>query len=154
MRRTKKWLLVLLITFVVIQFIQPARNHSGQVSPSDIANVYTLPSDVQKIFKAACYDCHSNNTRYPWYANIQPGGWWLAFHIKEGKEELNFSEFGDYSAKRRINKLREIGNSLTDGTMPLSSYLLIHKDARLTKEEKELVTAWTNKVKDSLSTVN
>lgn len=154
MRRTKKLLLVLLITFVVIQFIQPARNHSGQVSPSDIANVYTLPSDVQRIFKAACYDCHSNNTTYPWYANIQPGGWWLAFHIKEGKEELNFSEFGDYSAKRRINKLREIGNSLTDGTMPLSSYLLIHKDARLTKEEKELVTAWTNKVKDSLSTVN
>lgn len=154
MRRTKKWLLILLITFVVIQFIQPARNHSGQVSPSDIANVYTLPSDVQRIFKAACYDCHSNNTRYPWYANIQPGGWWLAYHIKEGKEELNFSEFGNYSAKRRINKLREIGNSLTDGTMPLSSYLLIHKDARLTKEEKELVTAWTNKVKDSLSTVN
>lgn len=154
MRRTKKWLLILLITFVVIQFIQPARNHSGQVSPSDIANVYTLPSDVQRIFKAACYDCHSNNTTYPWYANIQPGGWWLAFHIKEGKEELNFSEFGNYSAKRKINKLREIGNSLTDGTMPLSSYLLIHKDARLTKEEKELVTAWTNKVKDSLSTVN
>jgi hypothetical protein len=154
MRRRRKWLLISIVAFILIQFIQPARNQSGQVLQTDITKIATVPANVKAILEAACYDCHSNNTRYPWYANIQPGGWWLANHVKEGKEELNFSDFGGYSHRRQISKLRSIENTIKDGTMPLSSYTLLHKDARLTNEEKELIIAWTTKVKDSLTAGN
>lgn len=153
MRRTKKWLFVPLVAFAVIQFIQPARNN-GRVVQTDIVNVYPVPANIQTIFKSACYDCHSNSTRYPWYSYIQPVGWWLASHINEGKDELNFSDFGSYSSKRRINKLRTIENSINDGTMPLSSYTLLHRDARLTAMEKQQVTAWISKLRDSLAMAN
>ena len=94
MHKKRKWLLILIAAIILIQFIQPARNKSGQVLPTDITRMVTIPAEVKAILEVACYDCHSNNTRYPWYANIQPGGWWLANHIKKGKKELNFSEFG------------------------------------------------------------
>jgi hypothetical protein len=102
MRRKRKWLLILIAAFILIQFIQPARNTNGQVVQSDITATFTVPAEVKSILEVACYDCHSNNTRYPWYANIQPGGWWLAKHIKDGKEELNFSDFELYSGRRQI----------------------------------------------------
>lgn len=152
MHRKRKWLLILITAFILIQFIQPARNKNGQVLQTDITATFTVPSNVKSILEVACYDCHSNNTRYPWYANIQPGGWWLAKHIKDGKEELNFSDFGSYSHRRQINKLKSIANSISDGTMPLPSYTLLHKNARLTKEQKTLIIEWAGKLKDSLAT--
>ena len=154
MKSLKKIVLLLLVVFVAIQFIQPARNKNGQVLPTDISKVYTLPKQVQSVLKNACYDCHSNNTSYPWYSNIQPGGWWLASHIKEGKSELNFSEFGDYSSRRQRSKLNSIAKTIEDGTMPFPSYTLIHSEARLTKEEKTLIINWANTTKDSLSLNN
>lgn len=154
MSGSKKILLALLIVFIAIQFIQPARNKSGQVLPTDITNTYTLPANVQAIFKTACYDCHSNKTNYLWYFNIQPVGWFLANHIKDGKAELNFSAFGSYSTRRQMSKLRSIENSIEDGTMPLASYTLIHKDARLTKEDKAVLLDWINKAKDRMTQKN
>jgi hypothetical protein len=151
MRRTKRWLIILFIGFVIIQFIQPARNQSGQVLQTDLTKMFAVPSNVKAVLEVACYDCHSNNTRYPWYSYIQPGGWWLANHIKEGKEELNFSEFGAYSRRRQISKLRSIESSLKDGAMPMSSYIIMHKNARLTKEEKKLIIDWIKLTRDSLA---
>jgi hypothetical protein len=146
----KKILLALLVVLVLIQFIQPARNKGNQSSPTDLIKVVNAPPNVQSILKKACYDCHSNNTNYPWYASIQPFGWLLANHIKEGQEELNFSAFASYSKRRQISKLNGIANSIKDGSMPLSSYTMIHKNARLTKEEKALLFEWAAKAKDSL----
>ncbi len=143
-------LLAILIILIVIQFIQPARNTSGQVLQTDIVKVSNVPQSVQTVLKTACYDCHSNNTRYPWYANVQPMGWLLARHVKEGKTELNFSEFGAYSTRRQANKLRAIENTIKDGTMPLSSYLLLHKDARLTETDKKEIINWALQAKDNL----
>jgi hypothetical protein len=151
MSRSKKILLAILIVLIVIQFVQPARNTSGQVLQTDIVNMYNVPQSTQAVFKKACYDCHSNNTRYPWYANVQPMGWLLARHVKEGKAELNFSEFGSYSSRRQANKLRAIENSVKDGTMPLSSYLLLHKDARLTETDKTEIINWVRRTRDSLT---
>jgi hypothetical protein len=122
MSQVKKILLVILVTIIAIQFIQPARNKSGQVLPTDISKVYNIPNQIQSVLKNACYDCHSNNTNYPWYSNIQPGGWWLASHIRKGKEELNFSEFGDYSSRKQRSKLNSIAKTVEDGTMPFPSY--------------------------------
>ena len=154
MNGLKKIVLLLLVVFIAIQFIQPVRNTNGQVLPTDISKVYSIPNQVQSVLKHACYDCHSNNTIYPWYSYIQPGGWWLASHIKSGKAELNFSEFGDYSNRRQRSKLNSIAKTVEDGTMPFSSYTFMHSEARLTKEEKALIIHWANTTKDSLSLKN
>ena len=154
MSRVKKILLVLLVVFIAIQFIQPARNKSGQVLPTDISKGYNIPAQVQSVLRNACYDCHSNNTNYPWYSTIQPVGWMLARHIKNGKAELNFSEFGDYSIRKQRSKLNSIAKSIEDGTMPFSSYTLIHKNAILTKEQKILIINWANNTRDTLSLKN
>ena len=154
MRLFKKILLSLLIVLIVIQFIKPARNVSGQVLPADIAKIYSVPDSVQRVLKTACYDCHSNNTNYPWYANIQPMSWLLAHHVKEGKAELNFSEFGSYTIRRQRSKLKSIASQVKDGEMPIWSYTLMHKDANLSKEEKALIIDWATKIKDSLTTKN
>jgi len=155
MSRMKAGLLVLLIVIVSIQFIQPARNvDNGQVLPVAFTEVFDVPQNVQATLQTACYDCHSNNTGYPWYSRIQPGSWWMASHIKKGKEELNFSEFGEYSNRRRQSKLKSIASSVKDGTMPLPSYTWMHSKAKLSDEEKVLISNWATRTRDSLSLNN
>ena len=148
------WRYKILITagaiFIVMQFIQPVHNKSSQILTTDISRIYNVPDSVQKILKNSCYDCHSNNTIYPWYFNIQPAGWLLTNHVKNGKENLNFSEFGSYSTRKQANKLRAISQSVTDGSMPISSYLFVHHDARLTNQQKEVIISWTQIIRDSL----
>lgn len=90
MSRIKKIALVILVVIIAIQFIQPARNESGQVLQTDISKIYNIPAQVQSNLKNACYDCHSNNTNYPFYTNIQPVGWVLARHIKKRKGGIEF----------------------------------------------------------------
>jgi hypothetical protein len=151
MSRTKKVLLTLFIVFIAIQFIQPAHNKNGQVLPIDIVKMYNVPSDVHSVLKISCYDCHSNNTRYPWYFNIQPLGWMLNKHVQDGKENLNFSEYDSYSERKQANKFRAIAKSINDGSMPLWQYTLIHNDAKLTGVTKALIVNWVEKTRDSLS---
>lgn len=150
MRLFKKILLVLVIVFVVFQFIQPAYNKNRQVLPTDLTKTVSVPNDVQIVLRKACYDCHSNNTNYPWYMNVQPVGWVMASHIKDGKENLNFSEFGSYSNRKQANKLRAILQSIDDGSMPISSYAMLHADAKLDKKSNDLIREWTTKTRDSL----
>ena len=150
----KKILLGLSLVFIAIQFIRPVRNKSGQVLATDFAKVYAVPENVQAFLQNACYDCHSNNTTYPWYANIQPMAWVMARHIKNGKDKLNFSDFGSYTSRRQISKLKGIANQVKDDEMPISSYKLMHKNANLTKEEKSLMMDWMNKTADSLTANN
>lgn len=146
----KKILLAFVILFIAIQFIQPARNKNGQVLTMDITKTINVPGNILNTFQKACYDCHSNNTRYPWYMNIQPMGWMMANHIKNGKENLNFSEFGSYSKRKQANKLRAVAKSIDEGSMPISSYTMMHADAKLSKESKELIKEWATKTRDSL----
>ena len=150
MKWTKRILLTILIVFILIQFIRPARNQSGQVLTTDITKAVNVPDKVLDVFKNSCYDCHSNDTRYPLYVNIEPMGWFMARHIKNGKANLNFSEFGTYSKRKQANKLRAIAKSVNDGSMPLSSYTIMHTDAKLSEEDKKLITEWTSNTKDSL----
>lgn len=143
-------MLALLFVFIAMQFIHPAQNKSTADQPGDFIQQFNVPANVTGILKTSCYDCHSNNTRYPWYANVQPFGWLLANHIKEGKRELNFSEFGSYPKRRQTSKLKVIAGSVKDGSMPLSSYALIHGDAKLNDSEKQLLIDWFTKAKDSV----
>ena len=144
----------LFIVFIVIQFIRPAHNTSGQVLPTDITKTINVPDKILDVFKNSCYDCHSNDTRYPWYVNIQPMGWIMADHIKTGKANLNFSEFGSYSKRKQANKLRSLAETINDGSMPISSYTIMHTDAKLSEENKKLITGWVAKTRDSLSMKN
>lgn len=137
----KKILLLLLTVFIIIQFIRPAKNQSGDTS-KDISTLYTIPADVRQILKTSCYDCHSNHTEYKWYDEIQPVRWWVEHHIKEGKAELNFSEFASYPEKKRLHKLEEIGDVVNNDEMPLASYTFVHRDAKLTAEQKEKIAEW------------
>ena len=154
MSRIKKIGLSVLVVFIAIQFIQPARNKSDGLLATDISKMVSVPDSVQVVLKNACYDCHTNNTDYPWYVNIQPMGWLMAKHIKQGKAVLNFSEFGNYTARKQLSKLTGIANSIRDDNMPLGSYKWMHKNARLTKDEKELIVTWVQESKDSLSVKN
>jgi hypothetical protein len=138
----KKVAIGFLAVLVMIQFIRPERNQSSSRSENDISKVYAMPENIQQFLVKKCYDCHSNNTEYPWYANIQPVGWWLSHHVEEGKEHLDFSEFKTYSAKRAAHKLEELGEVLVEDEMPLKSYTLVHRDAVVTAEEVTMVTNW------------
>ena len=154
MNVARKILLIIVIVFVAIQFIQPSKNKSEQEFPTDISNVVIIPGEVKEVLKTSCYDCHSNNTHYPWYSFIQPAAWWMASHIKEGKADLNFSEFGNYTKRKQRNKLQAIAKSIQDETMPLSSYTLLHTSAKLSTEKKALIINWATTMKDSLASIN
>lgn len=151
MSRAKKITFALLLVLIVLQFIRPANNSSSAVPQGDMITQFNVPSDIAGILKTSCYDCHSNNTRYPWYVNIQPAGWLLAKHIKDGKEDLNFNEFASYSQRRQLSKLKSIQNSIKDNSMPIASYTWIHGDAKLSSQDKGIIIDWTSKILDSLS---
>jgi hypothetical protein len=152
--RLKKTAFVAATIFVLIQFVQPARNESGQVLDTDISKTVSVSEGVQSILSKSCYDCHSNNTRYPWYTRIQPGGWFMAYHVRNGKEKLNFNEFGSYPKRRQESKLDAIAKQIEDDAMPLSSYTLMHQNAVLSPSEKEAIIFWANSSRDSLSSKN
>ena len=151
MKLYKKVLLAIGIMFIAIQFFRPSRNVNAALLQTDITNTIDVPEPVMAVLKNSCYDCHSNNTRYPWYMNIQPIAWFLANHIKDGKKNLNFSEFGSYSLRRRQNKLKAIAEEAESGDMPLSSYTMIHSGAKLSDSEKKLINDWAQSTSDKLS---
>ena len=150
MQLIKRLALVLLVVFLAIQFIRPVRNINPAVLSTDITKLVSVPEKVSAILKHSCYDCHSNNTRYPWYMNIQPMGWVMADHIKDGKKDLNFSEFGSYSLRKQTNKLSAIEDVLQENEMPLSSYLILHRSAKLSDADKQLIVAWVAAAKETI----
>lgn len=147
----KKISLGLVLLFVAIQFVRPAKNLSATPGPHDITALHPTPPAVKQLLAVACYDCHSNHTRYPWYAEVQPLGWWLAQHVRDGKHELNFSELGAYSKKTAARKLDACIDEVTDKAMPLPSYRLNHRDARLTEAQTKLLTDWFEDTRDRIA---
>lgn len=146
----KKILLLLLAAFIVIQFIHPAKNKSEGVQPNFIGKVYPIPDDVTTILAKACNDCHSNNTRYPWYSKLQPVHWWLNSHIKDGKKHINYDEYTNKSLRNQYHKMEETIEMVKEGKMPLNSYTWVHKDAKLTSEEKNKLINWAQSVMDTM----
>lgn len=142
--KLKNILLILFVIFIIIQFIRPDKNLGESFGPNDITQTVDVPENVKNILVASCFDCHSNKTNHMWYENIQPIGWWIGNHIKEGKSELNFSEFNTYKDKRKAHKFEEIGEMISDKEMPLSSYTLIHGDAKLNDEQISILINWAN----------
>jgi hypothetical protein len=151
----KRILLVAAVAVVAMQFIRPVRNLSTTPpGKNDIVTLYPPLPEVRHLLAVACYDCHSNNTRYPWYADVQPVGWWLKSHIDEGKDRLNFSEFGSYSLNRQRKKFGAIADQLTDRVMPLKSYTWIHRDAVLTDAQNNALIDWAESMQEKVEGTN
>jgi hypothetical protein len=144
----KKILIGLLVFLILIQFIRPAKNVSTAATPDDIFNHYRASDSIKMLIKTSCYDCHSNNTRYPWYAEIQPLAWWLNHHVEEGKNELNFSDFAAFNTRFKSHKLDEVMDEVKEKNMPLKSYLISHSDAKLTDAQREAIIKWADEVRN------
>ena len=145
----KKTAVVLLVLFIGLQFYRPAKNLSPAPGKADLAVAHSVPMEVQAILRQACYDCHSNHTVYPWYAEVQPVRWWLDSHIRDGKRHLNFSTFGAYDKKRAVKKLNELIEEVETGHMPPPSYTWMHRDARLTPAQVQLLVTWAEETVDA-----
>jgi hypothetical protein len=142
MSKTRKVLVGLLLLAAIIQTIQPTHNRSDTLGDNDISKTYAISDDVHAILRNKCYDCHSNTTTYPWYIYVQPIGWWMAAHIHEGKEHLDFSEFKTYAPKKAKHKLEELSDAVNEGWMPLDTYLWMHHDAEITPADRDAINAW------------
>jgi hypothetical protein len=140
----KKVGFILVAILVIIQFIKPEKNLSVGAQPNNISTKYEVPKNVAQIFSDACYNCHSNHTKYPWYSNIQPLAWWHDDHIKDGKKHFNFDEFATYSLKKQDHKLEEMIESQVDHWMPMDSYVWMHPEADLKEEQRKLIIDWVN----------
>jgi len=128
--------IVIIAVVVIIQLIPVNRDNPA------VAGDFDGDIAVKQILKRSCYDCHSNQTKYPWYSQVAPVSWVLDKHIREGKEEVNFSNFGDLDQRAKIRLLNEICEEITDGAMPLKSYLLIHRSSRLSAQDIRAICEW------------
>jgi len=135
----------LLVVLLILQFFQPEKNSAPLDPESDMLSLLSPPDKLVTLIRKSCYDCHSNQTVYPWYSKISPVSWYLHRHIQKGKEDLNFSDYGQLDKADRIGVFADFCDVLDAGTMPLQSYLLIHKEARLSPEEREELCNWTEK---------
>ncbi len=140
----------LIALVVVMQFIRPSRNEAAGPFEKNITKQFPMNTEVEAALQKSCYDCHSNQTKYPWYSMVQPLGWWLQHHVDEGKEHLNFHEFLSYTPKKQDHKLEEIEEAVRDGWMPLDSYSWIHKDAVLNEKEKSAIIAWVKESRQKI----
>jgi hypothetical protein len=142
MKILKKILWALLAIFVIAQFFRPDKNVSDTVPMTDFIVVEQPPQRIAEMIKTSCYDCHSNNTKYPWYNAITPVNYWLGGHVRHGKGEFNFSTWQEYSPRKKDHKLEEFVELVEKHEMPLESYLWMHSDAKLNSEQIEQLTNW------------
>jgi len=150
MKIFKRIAIVLLIVLVGIQFVPTMRNQIDTIPRTDFMLVNDVPETIQKKLQVSCYDCHSNNTQYPWYNKVQPVAWLLEDHVKEGKAELNFNEWDSLSRRRKASKLKSIISQIENDEMPLASYTLIHRDAVFSEIEKQDIINFLKELKNNL----
>jgi hypothetical protein len=143
MKLLRIFLVVLLIAFIALQFVPNKMPKNEAAGKDDLITSGVMPSTISSILRTSCYDCHSSQTYYPWYSKVAPASWLLAKDIREGRDDLNFSEWGSLSKRRQIGNLRKIKEEVTKGDMPLKKYLLIHRDAKLSPEKKAALVSWT-----------
>ena len=140
----------IVLFLIVIQFFDTDKNIATVSSENAIEKHYVVPAHVQGLLKTSCYDCHSNTTSYPWYNNIQPVKWWLADHVNSGKRHFNFDEFNSYSKEKKLKKLDEVAETIREGEMPLTSYTVVHQNAKLSDIQKSEIEQWVKEVKKQI----
>jgi cytochrome c553 len=148
-----KWLLVLIgVAFIAIQFVRPARTNPAVDQTQLIQRHLQVPPHVAAILDRSCQDCHSNSTRWPWYSNVAPASWFLIDHVNEGRQHLNFSEWGTLDKRRADKRLEEMCEQVQDKLMPIESYTWIHRSARLSDADIKAICDWTEAEQARLGT--
>ena len=150
----KKILIVLLMVFIIIQFFPIDKTNPITNEGMDFLKIKNTPEPIAKLIRNSCYDCHSNETKYPFYSNIQPVAWLLKNHIDEGRKELNFSTFATYEPKRQAHKLEEAAENVEQKKMPLESYTLGHSDAKLSDEQRKQLVNYFRMVQKQIQQAN
>ncbi len=140
----KKFLIIIIMALIAIQFIKVDITKNTTPASEIIA-----PANIKAILQKSCYDCHSNSYKIPWYGDIAPSSWLVRSHINNGRKVLNFSEFNNYEKAKQKKLYNDIKKSIVL-RMPLDSYILLHTNAKLTKNEKDAIKAWTIDAKNRL----
>jgi len=142
----KNWLKyglgVLAVAFVIAQFFPIDKTNPPFDEKDDFINIVQPPQAIATMLKNACYDCHSHQSKYPWYTSIAPVSWWIQGHIDHGREHFNLSKWGQYDAEKKAHKLEECFELVEGTEMPLLSYLIGHPEARMSKDERAELVAW------------
>lgn len=139
----KIFLIFLLAAFVVIQFIPSGRPANQPEIGQDIFEINEIPAQVGTLLKDACYDCHSQAVKYPWYAYVAPVSWLVAKDVNNGREHLDFGKWGTLSKRKQIKTLGEIAEEVEDKNMPMPIYINMHPEADLSDEQRELIVNWS-----------
>lgn len=144
----KKIIGIIVLVFIGLQFFVPEKNKGDYQSITDFEQQTQMPLGVKKVLEAKCYDCHSANTNYPWYASITPISFWLAEHIEHGKEHFDISQWDTYSKEQKSHKLEELIEMIEKKEMPLPSYTWIH--GNLTDQQTREIISWAENIRKSL----
>lgn len=150
----RKILIILLVVFIFIQFFQIDKTNPVSNEGMDFLKIKNTPEPIAKLIRNSCYDCHSNETKYPFYSNIQPAAWLMKSHIDEGRIALNFSTFSTYDSKQQIKKLEEAAEYVKKNKMPLESYLIGHSDAKLTEQERKIIADYFLQTRKTIADYN
>lgn len=145
-----KIIVYIIATIIGIQFIPIERTNPPIVPDYEFLNMKNPPENIAHFLRTSCYDCHSNETNFPWYAYVAPVSWIVTNDIDDGRKHLNFSEWGLYPSKRANHKLEEIVEEVKEGEMPLSSYVFMHSEARLSEKQRAELVNWFKSLKKSV----
>jgi hypothetical protein len=140
-----KWkyvFLALVVIAVVIQFIRPNMAPVPVDPKHTIEAVVPVPANIDAMIHNSCYDCHSNETRWPWYSQISPVSWWLKSHVNDARRALNFSEFASLTKKKQLKKLDDACDEVKKGDMPLKTYVPMHPAAKLSDADRGALCTW------------
>ncbi len=141
-KKIRRFLILALLALIVIQFVSIDKTNPPVVNAEDFITIHQPPAGVRAVLSNACYDCHSHETKYPWYTNVQPVAWWVKGHVKEGRKKLNFSRWSSYDAERAAHKLEEVVEEIEERHMPLKSYTWMHQEAKLSREQINMTIDW------------
>lgn len=144
-------LVIVIAIVIILQFIKPELKNPSEDNNKFIASHIQVPDNVMNQLEKSCFDCHSNRTKWPWYSKISPVVYLINSDVEEGREHLNFSEWGNYSISEMKEKLEDINKEIMDDEMPLWIYLPLHPEAKLTDESKKMIYEWTIKSKQEFS---
>jgi hypothetical protein len=151
MKKRTRWILaVAAVVLAAALLVNPRLTNPPLVPGQDVTATNSPPAEVMTLLHNACYDCHSDETKWPWYSHVSPASWWLVEHVNDGRKRLNFSRWPHDDAKRAARRWRSISEAVTDGDMPLPGYDWMHPQARLTKDQRSKLSQWAGQEADRL----
>lgn len=152
MKRSLRWIgITIAVIFAAIQFARPEKENPATDQSMTITAQSGITPAVTALIKVSCFDCHSNETRWPWYSEVAPVSWLVADDVKGGRSFLNFSEWGKYTKSKRVLKLGQIYEQVSKNKMPIPKYLCMHPGARLSPADRDSITNWTEQEEDKLT---